>query len=84
MISSTKGLSNGLVIVNLIIICMSGMLSGCDDGYLRGSVTPSHDGNTYLAVVDNNGGKCGTIFVDGKRWEYKINENGIITPGLIQ
>jgi hypothetical protein len=34
-------------------------LTGCDDGYLRGSVTPSKDGLTYLAVIDDNGGHCG-------------------------
>ncbi len=82
MILWGKEHSSWLVIVYLIIICMSGMLSGCDDSYLRGSVTPSKDGNTYLAVADDNGGKCGALLVDGKQWEYKINENGIITPGI--
>ena len=56
-------------------------LVGCADGHLRGAVTESKDGNTYLAVVDDNGGKCGPIFVDGKEWKYKIDQPGPISPG---
>lgn len=54
---------------------------GCDHGHLRGDVTQSKDGNTYLSVVDDNGGKCGPIFVDDKDWKYKIGEPGPISPG---
>ncbi len=56
-------------------------LSGCDKEHLRGAVKKSEDGNTYLAVVDDNGGKCGPIYVDGKEWKYKIGEPGPISPG---
>jgi hypothetical protein len=56
-------------------------LAGCDDGYLRGSVTPSEDGLTYLAVVDDNGGHCGPLLVDGTPWEHGIGEAGLISPG---
>ena len=55
--------------------------TACNDGYLRGSVTKSIDGKTYLAVVDDNGGKCGPIYVDNKSWPYKIGEAGPISPG---
>ncbi|MFH2124598.1 MAG: hypothetical protein ABIJ50_14090 [Pseudomonadota bacterium] len=82
MISWSKGHLSGLVVATLIIVCMLGILTSCDDSYLRGSVTPSKDGKTYLAVADDNGGKCGTILVDGERWGYEINENGIISPGI--
>ena len=64
-----------LLFAILLILC------GCDDGILRGSVSPSTDGKTYLVVVDDNGGYCGPILVDGKKWEYKINEQGPISPG---
>jgi len=57
-------------------------LVGCDDGHLRGAVNPSADGKTYLVIVADNGGQCGPIFVNGKKWEYKINEAGSISPGV--
>ena len=56
-------------------------LAGCDDGYLRGSVGPSKDGGTYLAVVDDNGGACGPLLLDGKPWLYKIGEPGPVSSG---
>jgi hypothetical protein len=31
--------------------------------------------------VDNNGGDCGPIRVDGKLWKYRIGEVGLIEPG---
>lgn len=65
--------------VSLIISLFVG--SGCDDGHLRGKVTSSSDGETYFAVVDNNGGKCGPILLDGKEWAYPIGEKAKINPG---
>ncbi|WP_374012754.1 hypothetical protein [Pseudoxanthomonas koreensis] len=56
-------------------------LAGCDNGHLRGSVVASHDGGTYLAVVDDNGGACGPLLLDGKPWPYKIGEPGRVPPG---
>jgi hypothetical protein len=57
-------------------------VAGCDDGHLRGSVEPSVDGETYLAVMDDNGGKCGPIKVDGAVWPFRIGEPGRIAPGV--
>ena len=54
---------------------------GCGESDLRGTWSPSKDGNTYLAVVDDNGGYCGPIKVDGKVWPHKIGEAGRIQPG---
>ena len=68
-------------IVNIIICLSSLYLSGCDDGYLRGSVSPSEDGKTYLSIIDNNGGQCGPIYVDGKVWPHKISKEALIAPG---
>jgi len=34
-----------------------------------------------LAVVDDNGGACGPILVDGEVWPYKIGEPSLIAPG---
>jgi hypothetical protein len=55
---------------------------GCSDGHLRGSVEKSSDGKTYLVVADNNGGQCGPLKVDGKVWAHRINEAGLIEPGI--
>jgi hypothetical protein len=39
------------------------------------------DGYTYLAVMDDNGGKCGPIKMDGKIWPYPIGQAGRVEPG---
>lgn len=57
-------------------------VGGCDDGYLRGKVSPSADGKTYLAVIDDNGGACGAILVDAEPWPHAIGERGEVRPGL--
>ena len=44
------------------------MLAACADDDIRGRSTPSSDGRTYLIIADDNGGKCGPMLVDGKRW----------------
>jgi hypothetical protein len=53
----------------------------CNHKPLRGSVAPSQDGKTYLAVMDDNGGACGSIKVDGKVWPYPVRQAGAIAPG---
>jgi hypothetical protein len=64
-----------------VLIATAISVGACDDGYLRGSITKSNDGKTYLSVIDDNGGKCGPIIVDDKVWPYKIGEAGPINPG---
>lgn len=58
------------------------LLSGCGDGYLRGAVKQSSDGNTYFSVIDDNGGQCGPIYLDGKVWDHNIGELAPISPGI--
>jgi len=53
----------------------------CSERDLRGSVSPSPDGRTYLAIVDDNGGHCGPMTVDGKIWPHAIGKPGPIEPG---
>ena len=55
--------------------------TACRDSDLRGSFAASKDGKTYLAVVDDNGGHCGRIKVDGKVWSYPIGQAGPIDAG---
>ncbi|ACB36400.1 hypothetical protein Lcho_4148 [Leptothrix cholodnii SP-6] len=64
----------------LLLTCT--ICTGCDDGYLRGAVSKSPDGKTYLAVVDDNGGQCGPIKVDGAVWSYPIGQAVPISPGV--
>jgi hypothetical protein len=35
--------------------------------HLRGTVSPSSDGKTYLAIDDDNGGACGDLIIDGAK-----------------
>jgi len=53
----------------------------CHHKELRGLSSPSQDGKTYLAVMDENGGRCGPIKVDGKVWPYSVGQAGRIEPG---
>jgi len=32
--------------------------------------------------MDDNGGKCGPIKVDGKVWSYSIGQAGRVEPGI--
>jgi hypothetical protein len=45
---------------------------------LRGFVTKSSNGETYLIKDDCNQ----QVFIDGIKWEYKINEKGLVSPGF--
>lgn len=57
------------------------LISCADDGYLRGAVEASVDGETYFGIIDDNGGHCGPILLDGERWNYPIGEVVLIAPG---
>ena len=56
------------------------LCAGCDDD-IRGSSERSRDGQTWLRVADDNGGGCGPILVDGRRWRHAIGEPGRVSPG---
>jgi hypothetical protein len=67
----------GLVLTLLAVVAAS-----CGDRQLRGTTSASPDGKTYLAVIDDNGGACGPILVDGAVWPHPIGEPGPIDPGV--
>ena len=56
-------------------------LAACGDGNLRGAVSKSPDGKTYFAVIDDNGGKCGPLKVDGVVWAHPIGKVIPFEPG---
>lgn len=56
-------------------------LAGCDDGHLRGAVSKSPDGLTYFGVLDDNGGQCGPLRIDGKVWHHPIGKVVPFKPG---
>lgn len=70
-------------ISKVFTIAITVLLTGCElGGDVHGTAKPSRDGKTYLVVMDDNGGGCGPILVDGKKWKYRINEAGPIAPGV--
>jgi hypothetical protein len=70
-------LGKGRAVLSLWLITRT----GCDDGELRGSIRSSPDGETYLVVLDDNGGTCGAIHVDRQAWARKSGEAGKVSPG---
>ncbi|MBU3823238.1 MAG: hypothetical protein H9917_00215 [Candidatus Oceanisphaera merdipullorum] len=49
---------------------------------LRGRYKTSSDGQTYLVIEDDNGGKCGLLLVDKIEWSHGINNKGKVEPGV--
>ena len=64
-----------------ITLACAALVSACDDGYPRGKVSPSPDGETYFAVIDDNGGHCGPMKLDGALWQHPIGERAKVQPG---
>ena len=56
-------------------------LAGCDDGHRRGAVSKSADGKTCFGVLDDNGGLCGPLLVDGKVWPHPLATLVLFEPG---
>lgn len=48
---------------------------------MRGEVEPSLDGRTYFAIIDDNGGACGPMTLDGEIWPHPIDAPRPIEPG---
>jgi len=44
-------------------------------------VEASKDGKTYFGVIDNNGGQCGPLLLDGELWPKAIGDVAPIEPG---
>lgn len=60
--------------------CLVASLVGCGgDGHLRGHLTDSPDGKTYLAIADDHDG-C-PIKVDGHDWNAPVGVPKSIAPG---
>jgi hypothetical protein len=65
----------------LLLTMTTAFIASCSGHLQRGSAAPSPDGKTYLAVMDDNGGACGPIKVDGHVWTHRIGEAAPIEPG---
>lgn len=78
MASST---ARSVALALLVLLCA--LLAACNSEHLRGSVTPSADGGTYLVFIDDNGGGCGPIIVNGQEWPYPIGTAGPVKPGRV-
>lgn len=79
MLNVRPNLSMRSIAVVISFLALS--LGGCGDGHLRGAVTKSPDGKTYFGVLDDNGGKCGPLKVDGVAWSHPIGEVVEVQPG---
>jgi hypothetical protein len=66
----------------IALTALSMVMTSCSDGHLRGSVSPSPDGLTYLAIDDDDGGLCGPILVDGVGWQHPIGAPARVEPGV--
>jgi hypothetical protein len=55
------------------------ILFSCMKRELRGYVSKSSNGETYLIIKDD----CNQqVFIDGIKWDHKINEKGLVSPGV--
>jgi hypothetical protein len=63
----------------LACLALSSLTACSDDGHLRGHLTESSDGKTYLAIADDNNG-C-PITVDGLAWDTRVGTPKLISPG---
>lgn len=61
------------------ILLLALVVSGCDDGHLRGYTTASPDGRTYLVIEDDYNG-C-ALTVDGKPWLHAVGVAAPVAPG---
>jgi len=76
-----RGVGNfraGLVICVVAVVVTS---LACSEHELRGKWTRSADGKTYLVIDDDNGGACGSIFVDDVEWPRPLETPRPIAPG---
>lgn len=60
-------------------VVLAASLTGCgNDGHLRGHLTDSPDGKTYLAIANEQNG-C-LIKVDGQVWDAPVDTPKSISP----
>ena len=75
------GESNVLRSVFFRLFSIAFVCAACEDSDMRGKFAKSKDGKTYFAVIDDNGGQCGPLTVDGIEWPKPIDEPREISPG---
>jgi len=74
-----------LILVTSVVILFILFTSQADPNAtydLRGRYKPSLDGKTYLVIEDANGGQCGRLLVDNKKWLHALNTKGLVKPGI--
>jgi hypothetical protein len=71
-----------LDMIKSLLVCCCIWLAACSKtSDIRGNWAKSTDGKTYLIVDDDNGGGCGPIYLDGRKWKHPIGKAGEITAG---
>ncbi len=74
---------NARSVVFALSLLLGALSAACSSEHLRGSASPSADGATYLVFVDDNGGGCGPIIVNGQEWLHPVGTPGPVKPGLV-
>ena len=72
---------NALVRRALWFVLAGCLFAACSDRELRGKVSRSDDGRTYLVVAEADGEHCRQIQVDGQDWPHALHARGPIAPG---
>jgi hypothetical protein len=65
---------------SLVLVATVVGLFACADRELRGTTSPSADGETYLSIVDD-GAICEGLEVDGDPWTHGLDRAARISPG---
>ena len=68
-----------VLVVGFLWVTLS-ILVACADRELRGTTSPSPDGETYLVVIDD-GAVCDALEIDGVAWPYDLDRPGKIAAG---
>ena len=64
------------------VVLLLAALTACSGGHLRGQVSESADGKTYFALLDDAGGSCARVMLDGVRWPHPVGAYAEIEPGM--
>ena len=78
---STSGMNVHRILMLFGLLALCAGCIACEHHDLRGTWRQSKDGKTYFAVMDDSGGLCGQIQVDGKTWAHPIGDAAPIDPG---
>jgi hypothetical protein len=63
-------------------IAATSLAVSCSKRELRGRIQKSNNGGSYLVINNDNGGKCGEVLLDGRKWPYPLHAFGQVPSGV--